>query len=422
MKNKKVITEIDRVREIMGISLLNEQTAQHTFHIWETCENGVVVAPYSNPAIFGQAVVSPNSWNGIYDPAMWAQESQSFYSQMGSPSQGQVVAFDTTTDTTSAFQDAYGKCLMYVGVSQCTYNPQTSGGGSGAFGPFDPGVCSVGFGGALYANWSHVLDCQDCTSCMNGTCNQTGAYECVNNNCIPQAGGTYSTANGYSSPLLDCQAACQPSIDDYECVNGQCVVQVGGSFNSGFSSQANENDCLANCSSTSPLDCLTGAPDWTPQQWTSVTAFMALADQKSLLAQSGGNGCNWICNKRDSLQSQAPFTPGTLGGDKKQCKLDYINDVYNNTPCQPNPQGSGCVFCGGVTPSQTFINNMTTMYNGTGGPSGCWGLNGNNPNSICGRKAQFCPAPAGNNSNPTPMQQAKCDWLTTFTVQNNCNC
>ena len=115
MKNKKVLSEVDRVREIMGLSLLNEQATQHTFHIWETCENGVVVSPYSSNAVFGQAVVNPNSWNGIYDPTMWEQESQSFYSQMGSPSQGQVIAFNTSTDTTSAFQDAYGKCLMYVG-------------------------------------------------------------------------------------------------------------------------------------------------------------------------------------------------------------------------------------------------------------------------------------------------------------------
>ena len=60
---------------------------------------------------------------------------------------------------------------------------------------------------------------------------------------------------------------------------------------------------------------------------------------------------------------------------------------------------------------------MTDRYNGTGGPSGCWGISGNNTNSVCGRKAYFCGLPS-----PSPMQQAKCTWLTTFTAQNNCNC
>jgi len=58
---------------------------------------------------------------------------------------------------------------------------------------------------------------------------------------------------------------------------------------------------------------------------------------------------------------------------------------------------------------------MTDRYNGTGAPSGCNGLSGNNTNSVCGRKAHFCP---GN----TPSKECKCDWLTTFTANNNCGC
>tara|TARA_Y100000310_G_scaffold342951_1_gene448410 strand:- start:6778 stop:7089 length:312 start_codon:yes stop_codon:yes gene_type:complete len=69
--------------------------------------------------------------------------------------------------------------------------------------------------------------------------------------------------------------------------------------------------------------------------------------------------------------------------------------------------------CDGTT--NTWIAEMTDRYNGTGVPSGCNGLSGNNTNSVCGRKAHFCP---GN----TPSKECKCEWLTNFTAQNNCNC
>ena len=62
---------------------------------------------------------------------------------------------------------------------------------------------------------------------------------------------------------------------------------------------------------------------------------------------------------------------------------------------------------------------MTNRYNGTGAASGCWGVSGNNTNSICGRKYHFCVVPGPT----TAAKQAKCDWLTTFAnVTNNCNC
>jgi len=102
---KKVIKnilneELERTREMMG--LLVEQPSQIQFPIWETCQNGVVVAPFSSNNVFGQAVINPGNWNGVYDPMMWSQESQAFYSLMGSPNIGDVVQFDTTTDTTAA--------------------------------------------------------------------------------------------------------------------------------------------------------------------------------------------------------------------------------------------------------------------------------------------------------------------------------
>ena len=195
--------------------------------------------------------------------------------------------------------------------------------------------------------------------------------------------------------MSECQASpqCTPPTQ-YSCNNGTCVQDPNGQY-------VSLAQCQHNCSAT--VNCAALIPNW----HTTV-------DQKEANAIGGGNGCNWICNKVNSLMSQQPF-PNTAQGIRKQCKLDYINDVYNNTPCQPNSQGSGCVFGGGVTPSANWINLMTNRYNSTTGPGGCWGTSGSNNQSVCGRKAHFCP---GN----TPMKQAKCQWLTNFTSTNNCNC
>jgi len=377
---KKVIKnilneELERTREMMG--LLVEQPSQIQFPIWETCQNGVVVAPFSSNNVFGQAVINPGNWNGVYDPMMWSQESQAFYSLMGSPNIGDVVQFDTTTDTTAAFQDAYGKCLKYIGISTCPYNPPYTNS------PWDMGACSTYFGGALYENWSYIGACSDCLTCTSS------------------------------------QAPCGSQIDSYECDNnGNCYVDPTGQYTGYGSSQDNLDACNLVCSQPGPLDCDTGLPDYSPNQWAGVVNFMNTCDQKEALALAGGNGCNWICNRVNNLISQQPFALGTLGGDRKQCKLDYVQAAANNVPCTNSNTGNCTSGNQGATVSQTFINTMTTMYNGTGGPSGCWGLSGNNPNSVCGKKAYFCGMCPG----CTPMQQAKCDWLTTFTSTNNCSC
>ena len=132
--------------------------------------------------------------------------------------------------------------------------------------------------------------------------------------------------------------------------------------------------------------------------------------------EANGN-CNWICNKVNSLTAQQPF-PATPQGDRKQCKLDYVQAAANNVPCTNSNTGN-CTSGNQGTLSQTWIDLMTDRYNGTGGPSGCWGLSGTNPNSVCGRKAYFCSLPS-----PSSMQQAKCQWLTTFTAAQTppCNC
>ena len=367
--------ELERTKELMG--LLVEQTNQVDFHIWITCTNGVIVAPSTQAGPQGQ-----QNW-GPTDPNVWAQEALQFYQLMQTPQVGDTVQFDTTSDVTPLGQDAYGKCLEYLGISTCSVpiTPQTP-----TFSNWGPlNNCTQFFGGASYVNPSYIGTCSDCPTCTSA------------------------------------QAPCSAIVDEYNCgPNGQCVVSNPGTFNAGPTSQDNENDCLANCGVTGPLVCDTGAPDWTPQQWGSSYAnFVVDCDAKEQDAINGlASGCNWICNRVNSLTAAvANATPGTVGYDRKQCKLDYVQTAANNVPCINSNTGNCTSGSQSGTLSQTWIDLMTNRYNGTGGPSGCWGISGNNTNSVCGRKAYFCGLPS-----QSPMQQAKCAWLTTFTANNNCNC
>ena len=300
-------------------------------------------------------------------------------------------------------QNMPGKC--WDNQQDCNnggLNPSLNAQPCGGYDGIDDYECNNGtciqWQGGSFTGPTALADCQ--SVCGSGG----GNYECTTNGCVPNSTGQYSS-------LVQCQTLC-PAGNPHTCNNGNCVADPLGNF-------PTLNDCQQNCSQTQTLDCDTGAPMYTPQQWAGNLTFYATADQKSLDAQNGGNGCNWICNKRNSLQSQAPFTPGSLGQDRKQCKLDYINDIYNNTPCQPNPQGSGCIYGAGVQVSPNWVNLMTNRYNSTSGPGGCWGISGNNNQSVCGRKNHFCVSPGPT----TPMKQAKCDWLTDFiNNQTNCGC
>ena len=378
---KKILNEeLLRNKELMG--LLVEQAPcpnppcnQVDFHIWVTCENGVIVAPSTQAGPQGQ-----QNW-GPTDPNVWAQEASQFYQIMQAPQVGETIQFDTSSDVTASGQDAYGKCLEYLGISTCSVPTTPQNPTFSNWGPYQN--CTQSFGGASYVNPSYIGTCTDCPTCTSS------------------------------------QAPCQPQIDSYECDNnGNCYVDPAGQYTGYGTSQDNLDACNLACTQAGPLDCDTGLPDYSPNQWAGVVNFMNTCDQKEALALAGGNGCNWICNRVNNLISQQPFTPGTILGDKNQCKLDYVQAAANNVPCTNSNTGN-CTSGGnqgGV--STTFITTMTTIYNGTGGPSGCWGLSGNNPNSVCGRKAYFCGMCPG----CTPMQQAKCDWLTTFTASNNCNC
>ena len=76
---------------------------------------------------------------------------------------------------------------------------------------------------------------------QNGPC-----IECTNGNCVQTGQGW----NGVHNSLSDCQAVCQQQ--PYECVNNSCVQQPGGSFptiadcqNSGCGQQTNSYDCTS---------------------------------------------------------------------------------------------------------------------------------------------------------------------------------
>ena len=385
MKNKKVISEINRVREVMG--LLNEQTLQMDFHIWETCANGVVVAPVQNM----------NSQHSAQD---WHMEATAFYNAMGSPQPGQVVLFDTTSDVTPAGQDAYNKCLLYAGISSCNAPSQ--------LGSFSPTIhCSNVFGGAHYANYSYISDCANCQDCLNGSCwggGCTPGVDCWE--CVTPGTQCQQTTNGTHPNQTACQAACQGGLNDYECVNGQCVVQSGGQF----TGQNALSDCQAVC------DCANhGVANVNQTTGANPGGFF---DPQGANAIAAGN-CNPIINKIS--QGCNP----NWSQQKCDCRMDHLNFLL--ALCQG---GGGCNCCpANPLPHQNFITTMTQRWSNSiaQNPSGdgCVG-NPANPNSgMCAKFKQFCPSsgpnsvPGGNGNPNNPTHECKCDYLwSTY----NCSC
>ena len=264
----------------------------------------------------------------------------------------------------------------------------------------------------------HCVDCKQSimipilagTDCPHGSILLQGTspnfippcYECDGNgNC--NGPGWFNGGSHVFNSQQDCQQgvpgqpACPIVNDDHDCVGAMCVATPGGQYPS-------LGACQAVCGGGA--NCAQLIPN-----------FMALCDAKEQDAINGlASGCNWICNKVNALTAQQPF-PNTPQGIRKQCKLDYVQTAANNVPCINSNTGNCTSGSQSGTLSQTWIDLMTNRYNGTGGPSGCWGISGNNTNSVCGRKAYFCGLPS-----QSPMQQAKCAWLTTFTANNNCNC
>ena len=72
--------------------------------------------------------------------------------------------------------------------------------------------------------FNSMTECQNSPQCYS----QTTDYECINNNCVPQPGGTYTGPNA----LSDCQANCgQPTL--WECdTNNGCSQTANGTYQS----------------------------------------------------------------------------------------------------------------------------------------------------------------------------------------------
>ena len=258
------------------------------------------------------------------------------------------------------------------------------------------------------------ITCPTCTSCNQlpgGNWTSLGnnpnpspppCWECQNpgSPCIQSWAGTENSQS-------DCQANCSPS--DWECVApGNCQQTANGTF-------PTQAACLASpgCQTTQTLDCDTGAP-YTQAQWATMsdpnTGWYAVCD-----GHEANSNCNWICNKVTALAS---FTSpgGTLSLDRKYCKLQHVQAAANNVPC-----GNCSTVATAPCLSTTFTDSRIDHFNNQGGMTqGCYGTNGTqanpHPNSFCGKKAQFCGM-----SNPSTMQQAKCDWLSgTYVWPSSC--
>jgi hypothetical protein len=138
--------------------------------------------------------------------------------------------------------------------------------------------------------------------------------------------------------------------------------------------------------------------------------FYATCDGHELSASQGGTGCNWICNKVNAL---AAYTSpgGTPGLDRKHCKLLHAQAAANNVPC-----GN----CSTVSVTPCLNTNFTDARIQHHANQGCYGTNGTqanpDPNSFCKKKQDFCGI-----TNPSTMQQAKCDWLSgTYVWPSSC--
>jgi len=213
------------------------------------------------------------------------------------------------------------------------------------------------------------------------------------------------TPNGHYTTNTTCNPTTTTGEQDQcQCCNDGQAQSMNGLVPAGTCSSYNSNT-LSNCQ-VSPAQGSIQCDD------TSVDCTQYGVDYNSITLDntSGGffhpQGLTLATNGNcQGIQNKIQQVNNIPNQDKKDCRLDYLNLLL--ALCQSNS--------GNVTLDPAWINMMTTRYNGTGAPSGCWGLSGNNNQSICGRKVHFCPG-------STPMKQAKCQWLTNFASINNCNC
>ena len=243
--------------------------------------------------------------------------------------------------------------------------------------------------------------------CGGGSC--TPGVDCWE--CTTPGAACQQTTNGTHQSAGACQTACQPPMNDYECVNGQCVVQPGGQF-TGPNAQS---DCQAVCGNYPNYKCTgNGCIQHNNGQYGGATG---LADCQTNCCTSFVSNWGWaIQNPNPSCQQVCAKlnTPNLVNPTmfKHQCRKDWLVSFGCN--CQGGSNQTSV--------SGNFITAMTGHYNN----QGCYGQNATTPpwttNSVCGKKEKFCVTLAPG----TPMQQAKCDWLTNDPsspiVANNCNC
>jgi len=270
-------------------------------------------------------------------------------------------------------------------------------------------------------------------------------YACNNGSCIPHPNGQYPTLN-------DCQRNCGED-DQCQCCSGGGAISMNGLVPAGTCSSYNSNT-LSNCQVSPPQGsincdgnfgagwfCLPpggggqGSCQYTPSMTIGPNGPFATEQDCETSNYCGGStgvdctqhgvdnvdqttganpggyfdpqGANAIangnCNPIQNKINQG--CPPNWSQEKCDCRMDHLNFLL--TLCQSNS--------GNVTPSSTFTNSMTNHYNN----QGCYGNQGSqsspHPNSVCGKKISICPG-------STAMTQAKCNWLTTFTANNNCNC
>ena len=232
----------------------------------------------------------------------------------------------------------------------------------------------------VHAAWKYPCGGSSCTPGVD-------CWECTTPGAACQ-----QTTNGTHQSAGACQTACPAQLQEYDCVNGTCIATPSGGQYTGQNAQS---DCQAACG------CVQHGIDYDPA--TGDNSQGGWFTQGYIAMVGPNQNCNPTINKI------AQGCPSNWSAAKCQCRMDYLNFLL--TLCQ----GSS----GSSTLPQTWIDTMTDRYNGTGAPSGCWGLSGNNGQSVCGRKNHFCVSPGPGTST---MKQAKCDWLTTFTANNNCNC
>ena len=375
MKNKKVISEIDRVREIMGVDLLNEQNT-----------------PCSCTAMIGTYPCGhyPNHWAS----ALGAFDGEIEY-QIN-------LSSGCNYPLTVTQKDSSGSVVYTV-----TFN--TWHGAGGTMGGYNiPGASNLE-GGATY-----TLEISEPSGCIIGTntppapygdgsssevCYSTN-YECTTNGCVADPNGQYTTEQA-------CQQNCSNFGAGWFCLppggGGQGSCQYTPSMTIGPNGPfATESACETSnyCGGITSVDCTQYGVDYDPVTLDNSAGGWFL---QGLNLATNGN-CQGIQNKIQQVNN-------IPNQEKRDCRLDYLNLLL--ALCQSNA-GSCTAW---TAANGDWIGEMEDRYNGLGAPqhTGCWGPNGNNTNSVCGRKAHFCPG-------STPSKECKCDWLTTFTAIQNCGC